>query len=389
MDRTLPPEIKPANLSGWAPGVYRQDIFPAPEPVFQTGVPVFLGYAEKGPVTEPKLLSLWPQFEDLYGEPRGNGYLAHAVRGFFENDGLICYVLGLQDTGQALNDLRAGLERISALDGIDLVCVPDVVRPSDGMAPILEAVAVLQQEVLDHCGRLGDRFAILDGVFTADLATLGTQREKLLGDYGAFYFPWVAIDGKPTYVPPCGHVAGIYSRTDQRVGVHKAPANEVVEGIFDLRIDLTDAEHGRLNDRGVNCLRAFPGRGIRVWGARTLSDDPAWTYINARRLFVTVGRRLERFMQDVAFAPNDIRLWVRIMRELTAYFDDLFRQGALKGRTAEEAFFVKCDGETNTPDVREAGMVVTEIGLAPATPGEFIVVRVIHGASGVTIRPVV
>ncbi|MGH9892024.1 MAG: phage tail sheath family protein, partial [bacterium] len=152
---------------------------------------------------------------------------------------------------------------------------------------------------------------------------------------------------------------------------------------------LTDGEHGRLNERGVNCLRAFPGRGIRVWGARTLSDDPAWTYINARRLFVTVGRRLERLMQDVTFAPNDIRSWVRIMRELTAYFDDLFRQGALKGRTAEEAFFVKCDGETNTPEVRDAGMVVTEIGLAPATPGEFIVVRVIHGPSGVTITPAV
>lgn len=390
MDRTLPPAIKPANLSGWAPGVYRQDIFPAPEPVFQTGVPVFLGYAEQGPIGEPKLLSLWPQFQDLYGAPMPTGYLAHAVRGFFENDGLFCYVMRLEDRAQPLNDLRVGLDRIRALDGIDLVCVPDAARPaSDGTRPSIDAVATLQQEVLDHCRLLGDRFAILDGVYAAEAAAIEAQRGQLHGDYGAFYVPWVAIDGKPTYVPPCGHVAGIYSRTDQRVGVHKAPANEVVEGVYDLRIALTDGEHGRLNERGVNCLRAFPGRGIRVWGARTLSDDPAWTYINARRLFVTVGRRLERLMQDVTFAPNDIRLWVRIMRELTAYFDDLFRQGALKGRTAEEAFFVKCDGETNTPEVRDAGMVVTEIGLAPATPGEFIVVRVIHGPSGVTITPAV
>lgn len=389
VNRTLPPRIRPTDLTGWAPGVYRQDIFPAPKPSFLTGVPVFLGYAAEGPLAEPQRLTLWTQFMDLFGATARNGFLAHAVRGFFENDGLICYVVRLQDGGHALNELRSGLEAIDALDEIDLVCAPDVLRPlADGSAPTTEAAAVLLQEVLNHCQRMGDRFAILDGICTADIAATESYRDRLNGDYGALYFPWVAIDGKPTYVPPCGHVAGIYSRSDQAFGVHKAPANEEVEGVLDLRANLTDMEQGRLNDRGVNCLRAFPGRGIRVWGARTLSDAPEWTYVSARRLFITIGRWLERFMPEVAFAPNDVRLWVRIMRELTAFLEDLFRRGALQGRSAEQAFFVKCDGETNPPEVRDAGMVVTELGLAPAAPGEFIIVRIVHGAGGVTITPV-
>ncbi len=186
-------------------------------------------------------------------------------------------------------------------------------------------------------------------------------------------------------------MAGIYARSDRRVGVHKAPANERLEGALDLSRHLTEAKVGQLNDMGVNSLRAFPGRGMRVWGARTLADDTdtGVHYVNVRRLLVTMDRWLERFMTTVVFEVNDVRLWVRIMREVGAYCDHLFRQGALKGRTVAEAFYVKCDSETNSRDVIDAGMVVTEIGLAPIVPGEFIVVRMIHGDSGVNIEPVV
>ncbi len=378
--RILGQEITHASLARRAPGVYRQDVFPPPAPRFLTGVPVFLGYAEKGPVNEAQIVTLWPQLIDLFGTPLAGGYLGHAVRGFFENGGLICFVVRLQDGVSALNGLLSGLQAISALDTIDLVCAPDLMRFQPG------EVEDLQHEVLAHCQGLRDRFAILDGPETATVAAL--EGHGLKGDYGALYFPWVKIDNKPTYVPPCGHVAGVYSRSDQGVGVHKAPANEAMEGVLDLRLNLKDSEQGRLNDAGVNCLRTFPGRGIRVWGARTLSEDRSWRYINVRRLFITVGRWLERFMSEVTFTPNDVRLWARIMRELTAYFEGLYSQGALKGRTVEEAFFVKCDGETNPPAVIDAGMVVTEVGLAPTTPGEFIVVRVIHGASGVTVARV-
>jgi uncharacterized protein len=157
--------------------------------------------------------------------------------------------------------------------------------------------------------------------------------------------------------------------------------------VLDLRVNLTDDAIGTLYAEGVNCLRAVPGRGIRVWGSRTLSSDTDWQPIGARRVFLTIGRWLEAFLTQLTYESNDVRLWVRIMREVTAYLDGLFQRGALKGRTAAEAFFVKCDSETNPPEVTDAGMVVTNVGLALAAPAEFIVVRIIHGASGVSIQP--
>jgi phage tail sheath protein FI len=367
-----------------APGIYRQDVFPTPAPSFLTGVPVFLGRAGDGP-PEPRMLTLWPQFEELFGPGLDDGYLADAVRGFFENDGLRCYVLRLDEAGSPADELRHGLEALRGLEDVDLVCAPDIMRTDDpAIDPDPLAVAALQRAVLDHCAGRGDRFAILDGAPTR----VEEQRAQLSGDSGALYHPWIWAPGPGgplRYVPPCGHVAGIYSRSDRAVGVHKAPANEVVEGASDLRADLGEHEVGLLHAQGINCLRALPGRGLRVWGARTLSDDPAWRYVNVRRVFLTLGRWIERFMAGLVHEPNDIRLWVRIMRDLTAYLDGQFQRGALKGRTADEAFFVKCDGETNPREVIDAGMVVTEVGLAPAAPAEFVVVRIIHGASGVSI----
>ena len=370
-----------------APGIYREDVFPAPAPRFLTGVPVFLGYAEDGPDEPhtPQLLTLWPEYETTFGPAPELGYLADAVRGFFENDGLLCYVLRLEDSGSPVQDLRRGLEALAGLDDVDLVCAPDIMRTdSRSVDPDADAVVAMQRDVLDHCRAHGHRFAILDGAPTGVRA----QRAELDSDQGALYHPWVWVpmpSGPPLYVPPCGHVAGAYSRSDRAVGVHKAPANEVVEGVLDLRVDLGQQEVGELSALGVNCLRAFPGRGIRIWGARTLSADPAWRHVNVRRVLLTLGRWLERFMASLVHEPNDVRLWVRIMRDLTVHLEGLFQRGALKGRTPEEAFFVKCDSETNTQDVIDAGMVVTQVGVAPVAPAEFVVVRIIHGSSGVSI----
>jgi hypothetical protein len=382
-----------------APGVYRQDVFPPPPPSLLTGVPVFLGYAScrlpnvpQRLVNVPQRLTLWP--------PRPPGYLAAAIRGFFENDGVLCYVVPLEDAGSPLAELRAGLAAAANLDTVDLVCAPDIMRGASLTdAPDVDAVTALQAEVLADCRRVGGRFAVLDAVLTSDTG-LDTglveqqrealKREALTGEDGALYHPWLwapGRDGPALYVPPCGHLAGAYARSDQRVGVHKAPANEAIEGVLDLRTNPTEAEVGTLSTQGVNCLRALPGRGIRVWGARTLSDDPAWRHIGARRVFLTMGRWVERFMTELVLEPNDVRLWVRIMRELTAYLDGLFERGALKGRSPEQAFFVKCDSETNPPEVLDAGMVVTHVGLALAAPAEFVVARIIHGASGISIQP--
>ncbi len=378
------------------PGVYRQDVFPPPAPTFLTGVPCFLGYSTistKETVNTPHRLTLWPQFQAQFGGQPDGGYLADAVRGFFENDGLMCYVVSLDDAsaGSSVDALQRGLDALDDIDDVDLICAPDIMRAVDGATqPNLEAVMPLQRKLLDHCQLRGDRFAILDSLPTTDTAKVLEQAQSR-GDYGAMYYPWLYL-GKdpgtqqPRYAPPCGHIAGIYSRSDGRVGVHKAPANEEIEGVLDLRTTVSTVDAAELYAVGVNCLQAFPGRGIRAWGARTLSDDSSWQQVNARRVFITISRWVEQFMTELTHESNDVRLWVRIMREVTAYLDALFQSGALRGATPDEAFFVKCDSETNPRSVIDAGMVVTHIGVALAAPAEFVVVRIIHGASGVEIK---
>lgn len=379
------------------PGLYREEILPTPPLELRTGVPVFLGFAHQGPINHPQLLTLWPQFEAIYGPSLAEGYLAPAVYGFFANGGRWCYVVRLagESTAAALGsgeDRRGGLGVLGALEKIDLVCVPDLMRG----APALEPLVRMQQAILRHCDQLGDRFALLDARPWTSLdpdqavTELLKQRQALESPNGALYFPWVKAEQGPSagkWVPPCGHIAGVYARTDQAAGVNKAPANVALEAVLDLQVNLTPHQQDRLNPEGVNCLRAFPGRGLRVWGARTLSRDPQWTYVNVRRLFLTLGRWLELTLTDLVFEPNDLRLWVRIERDISAYLADLLQQGALKGLAPTDAFFVKCDAETNPLAVREAGQVVTEIGIAPAVPNEFIVARLILGSSGVTVTP--
>lgn len=376
-----------------APGVYREDVFGVPEPGLRTGVPAFLGYAADGPVGTPSPLTLWPEFAATFGAAEPDGYLADVVRAFFENAGELCYVMRLDPAADVEAGLKAGLVALAPTDTVDLVCAPDVMRPRVGGTDPpdrTEAARMqkrMQKAVLEHCEDLGDRFAILDARPAADVTSVLEQRAGWYSASGALYYPWVRTPDtaqRAGLVPPCGHVAGLYAQTDRQSGVHRAPANRVLRHVVDLEADVTDQEQATLNPAGVNCLRALPGRGIRVWGARTLARGPEWTYVNVRRLFLTVGRWVERNLVVAAFEPNGPQLWARIGRELTAYLDSLFRQGALAGKTSAEGFFVKCDAETNTPDAQTAGMVVTQIGLAPLAPSEFIVIRIVHSDAGVT-----
>lgn len=376
------------------PGVYREDVVPVRAVALPTGVPAFLGFATEGPVNRPERLTLPGQLAEKFGVALEAGYLAAAVEGFFANGGRECFVVrmagGPQDAGAAREAaLTAALKALEPSQEIDLVCVPDLWAGyrSDQAWQLNEGLR-LQAAVLEHCYRLGDRFALLDTPPGADAGQVVNQRKGPLpesGANGALYFPWLRPLGSQRFVPPCGHVAGVVARSDNRTGVHKAPANEALDGVVDLAVTLTDKEQEPLNAAGINALRAFPGRGLRVWGARTLSPQPAWLYINVRRLFLTAARWIDRNLSDASFEPNEPRLWNRISRELNTYFEGLFRAGALKGRTPAEAFFVKCDGEVNPPEAREAGLVVTVIGLAPALPNEFVVVRIIHGAAGFAI----
>jgi hypothetical protein len=190
------------------------------------------------------------------------------------------------------------------------------------------------------------------------------------------------ITSRPIMVPPSGHVAGIWARVDGSRGVHKAPANEVVLGANGLDFQVTHEEQGGLNRVGVNCIRAFPGRGIRVWGARTLSSDPEWRYVNVRRLFNYLGESIIEGTQWAVFEPNDDRLWTRLRISTYNFLMRTWRDGALFGATPDEAFFVKCDAETNPPDVIEAGQVIIEVGVSPVKPAEFVIFRISQFTGG-------
>jgi phage tail sheath protein FI len=369
------------HYEGYAPGVYLEDWFNLPRrESFSTGVPAILGVMPiMHPPRNPVRLSLWSQFKYHVSEQIPDCNLAHAVYGFFQNGGRECYVVVLKS--ETIKSLQDGLDAISKLNTVDLVCAPDLVNDHD-------QAFEKQQILMNHCEQMGDRFAILDSRRGDDPESASKQWSAIDGYSGAIYYPWIKVQGfhgGPVLVSPCGHIAGVYSRTDASRGVHKAPANETLEGVLDLEHPLKHSELAFLNSERVNCLRAWPGRGILVWGARTLSGHDAWMYVNVRRVFLTAIRWIQWHMVDVVFEPNNQTLWSRIEQELTAYFYQLYRAGALKGQSHEEAFYVKCNAETNSLESLDLGEVVTEIGLAPANPFEFVIVRLIHGARGVRV----
>lgn len=374
-----------------SPGVYRAEVVAPPLPVLETGVPAFLGYATRGTKEAPVLLASAAEFTERLGAPLESGYLADAVGGFFANGGGRCIVVRLDPDRGEVVALRRGLTALEARDDLDLVCIPDAVRPRgvERLPPLEREVADMQLAALAHCDRLGDRFALLDALPGRTPNGVLLQRRALAGTSGALYYPWLAPRGHapvPTpFVPPSSRVAGIVASTDRRVGVHKSPANERVDDVADLELVLDDVDQAKLNEEGVNCIRAFAGRGIRVWGARTLSRDANWRYVSVRRLFLTAGRWIRVALAGVVYEPNDPALWARVKRELEAFLTGLFEAGALRGGSPNEAFVVRCDADTNPPSIREAGGVRAEVALAAAGVHELVVVRIAVDASGVAI----
>ena len=197
------------------------------------------------------------------------------------------------------------------------------------------------------------------------------------------------FSGEQVTAPPSGHMAGIWARTDLTRGVHKAPANEIVRGALDLTYPVTREEQALLNPEGVNCIRFFPGSGILVWGARTLDDEASeWRYLNVRRLFNMLKESIAEGTRWIVFEPNDYILWRSIVRDISAFLTRVWRDGALFGRTPQEAFFVKCDEETNPPEVRDAGQVIALIGVAPVKPAEFVVFKLSQSSGGVELETI-
>lgn len=266
-----------------------------------------------------------------------------------------------------------------------------------------EAQDAVRQGLLEHCERLADRFALLDPPPGLDPYAALTWRAGFDSSYGAVYYPWLRVAepgaaargvgaggagrrGAGRWIPPSGHVAGVIARTDLARGVHQAPANEPVRGAMDLAVRVDRAEQDLLNPAGVNCVRAFSGRGLLVWGARTLSSDPQWRYVSVRRLVIMIRRAITDAMPWAVFEPHDRRLRLVLTGVIQGFLTDLWQAGALAGTGPEEAFLVKCDDETNPPDVVEAGQLVVEVRVAPVRPAEFVVLRVSATPGGIRVE---
>jgi uncharacterized protein len=332
---------------------------------------------------EVKLCTTFADFRRYFGDfsnNRDQNNLAHGVYGFFDNGGSRCYVLRYS----ALDMLQGadGLTPLEAVDEISMVAAPGITDD------------VVQENIIDHCENMSDRFAILDppeAVQDDQLTKENIQGKVRDSDYAAYYFPQIQVFDMPTklkdpnnpdnkgliWIGPSGHIAGVYARVDNTRGVHKAPANEVIRGALDLRYLISKNIQDGLNPGGINAIRNLNG-DIRIWGARTVGGDlnTDFKYINVRRLFIFLRKSIDQGTQWVVFEPNDRNLWAKIALNVTAFLTNVWHDGALFGSTAAEAFYVKCDDETNPPEVRDIGQVVTEIGVAPVEPAEFVIFRI-------------
>jgi phage tail sheath protein FI len=506
-----------------SPGVYVEEVDRGPKPIqgVSTSVAAFIGFAQKGPVDEPTLVTNWTQYVETFGGFTKGAFLPYSVYGYFNNGGSSCYVLrlptredgkeppalpapskqlpsqaegspptlnfkarepgqevevtisppseegagddqfdvtvkagdktetftglsfskakGAKTVTETLNaksklvmveDLaapgtltdripvmgtytlalpetaalekvevsaktfegdvaeRKGIGGLEVIEEITMLCAPDLMAAYQAGALDDTGLKAAQLAMIAHCENMGDRVAILDappGLTPQQVAKWRRDEAGYDSKYAALYYPWVEIadmEGKPFMLPSSGHVAGIWARVDSERGVHKAPANEVVRGALGVEMQVTKGEQDLLNPMGVNCIRKFPGRGIRVWGARLLSSDPAWRYINVRRLFNYVEESIREGTQWVVFEPNDPFLWGRVTRDITAFLRTVWRSGALFGTTPEQSFYVKCDEELNPPEVRDQGQLIVEIGLAPVKPAEFVIFRISQWAGG-------
>ena len=320
---------------------------------------------------EIKLCTNFTEFKNYFGdfspdtdEDKGQNTLAHAVYGFFRNGGTRCYVTWISEAA----DIDSVLKDFEAIDEITILVAP--------------GNKDLGIKIKEHCEQMGNRVAILDSQKDIDISSVGvvSTLKPFNSNYAALYYPWIQVYDPASksniFVPPSGHIAGVYARVDGTRGVHKAPANETIVGALDLKYNLSKAKQGELNPDGINCIRKLNGN-IRIWGARTLGGDAngEFKYINIRRQFCYLLDSIDKGTQWTVFEPNDSELWAKIRRNISAFLTNEWRNGALFGTTPQEAFYVKCDAENNPPDVRDLGQVITEIGVAVIKPAEFVIFR--------------
>lgn len=381
-----------------------------------TSTGAFVGVAPRtdAHLNEAYAVNNWSQFVKEY-VPADNAVstpLSHAVAGFFQNGGSRCYVVNIS-AGDAIAGMdkprRTGLKLLEEIDDVSIVAAPGY---SD----------VASHEALQtHAENKGDCFVILDPPATVpdtdllktveaaplppakggkkdgggdgspppDAPPAGLRPRVSKDGRAALYYPNLLIadplspKGDLVQVSPSGFIAGVYARTDKERGVHKAPANVSLRGVLNLTYRVTDAEQADLNSAGINVIRFFRRDGVLVWGARTLAEEASeWRYVNVRRLTIMLEASILRATTWAVFEPNDIGLWKALRFEIASFLTRVWRDGALRGATPEEAFFVKCDVETNPPEVVDAGQVVAVIGFAPSKPAEFVILRIGQHAGG-------
>ena len=386
-----------------SPDVYVKEVPSGPKPIQAVGTSTaaFIGEARRAgaPQNEAVTITTWRTFVDRFvkdpdqPDMPASTPLIQAVWGFFQNGGGRCVVVN----SGAKKSLQHSLEALECEDDVAIVAAP-------GFSDFAS-----YQTLVTHCENMEDRVAILDAPRVVDKlerlinvgeATERRTREKPArsgglgpprskGGYAALYYPWLYIrdplaPANTISVPPSGHVAGIYARTDGTRGVHKAPANEPVRGATGVVRKVNRAMQEILNPEGVNVIRQFATEGILVWGARTVAPvgNAEWRYVNVRRLFNMIKESIAKSTRWIVFEPNDQRLWAMIIRDVRAFLTTLWRDGALVGASADQAFFVKCDAETNPPETVDQGKVVTLIGIAPSKPAEFIIFELSQHAAG-------
>ncbi len=340
------------------------------------------------------------------GEQKGLPLTRRPLDGMYEVSPppILPYRENLQRHVQGVRDKGTGIQGLYEIDEITMIACPDLMRVYEEGILNDDQLHGIMGLMVDLCENSApnppNRMVVLDTPPPRiDKSKLGNEDKKpvkkpqhvaeWLDDFGrrsmfaALYYPWVKVanpkdEGKPIMVPPCGHMLGVWSRTDETRGVYKAPANETPRGIIGLDYDCNFREQELLNPKGINCIRTFPNRGIKIWGARTLAETEKteWRYINVRRLISYIEKSIEQGTQWVVFEPNDQDLWARVRRTVSNFLERLWREGALFGSTPEEAFYVKCDESINTEETMILGRLFVEVGIRPVRPAEFVVFRI-------------
>lgn len=319
---------------------------------------------------------------------------------------------------------RSGFRGLSLIEDLNFIMVPDLMsglysrkvskRVVGGdtivevgpetlnrelLAERRKQILGVQKLIIDYCERSGDRMCILDplpDLSAQEVRDVVVNESEFSSDHGqaTIYYPWVKVvdqnhrgrngERYNRLVPPSGHIAGVWAQVAVNRGVHKAPANESLKGVVSLAREVTKGEQEILNPEGINCLRSFPGTGIRVWGARTLATrgNPSWKYVNVRRLFNYIESTINRSLNWAVFEPNDHDLWGRVRRNISAFLFTEWKEGKLFGRTPEEAYYVKCDEETNPREMIDLGRLYVEIGVNPVKPAEFVIIRIGQWSGG-------